>query len=330
MAQNSSLARPLRTRNFRALWLASVASYVGGLIQAVGAGWMMTRISDSVEMVALVQAATTLPIMVFSLASGALADSLDRRRIMLTAQILMMAVSAGLAVFALTGLLSPWLLLGFTFLIGCGTALHNPSWQASMGDLVPREDIPAAVALNSMAYNLVRSVGPAIGGLIVATAGAAAAFALNAVSYIPLIIALGRWKHSRIPASLPREAFRNAMSAGLRYVAMSPNLLKVMSRGFVFGLAAISILALLPLVARDLLGGGAFTYGILLGSFGVGAIGGALMNTWLRERLSNEAIARVAFLGFALSTIALSFSRQTWCRLAVNCKNAVVSVRVGT
>ncbi len=312
MTPATSLGSPLGNTTFRALWGASLASNLGGLIQAVGAGWMMTTISDSVGMVALVQAATTLPIMIFSIAAGALADNLDRRRVMLTAQSLMMAVSMALAIFAWSGLLSPWLLLAFTFVIGCGTALHNPSWQASMGDIVVREDIPAAVTLNSMAFNLMRSVGPALGGLIVASAGAAVAFALNAVSYIPLIVALARWKHRRLPTGLPREAFASAMSAGLRYVMMSPNLIKVMFRGFVFGLAAVSVLALLPLVARDLIRGSAITYGILLGSFGVGAIGGALANTRLRARFSNETIVRWAFLGFALSTIILSQSTQTW------------------
>ena len=312
LAASNSLAKPLRNPTFRALWAASLASNLGGLIQAVGAGWMMTTISDSVEMVALVQAATTLPIMLFSLAAGALADSLDRRRIMLTAQSLMMAVSVALAVFATSNLLTPWLLLAFTFVIGCGTALHNPSWQASIGDFVPREDIPAAVTLNSMAFNLMRSVGPALGGLIVAAAGAGVAFAFNAVSYIPLIAALARWKYRRLPSALPREAFGGAMSAGLRYVAMSPNLVKVMSRGFVFGLSAVSVLALRPLIARDQIGGGAATYGLLLGCFGLGAIGGALLNTSLRERFSNEWIARGAFAGFALGTLILAYSKTIW------------------
>ena len=273
---------------------------------------MMATITQSDAMVALVQSATTLPVMIFSLAAGALADSLDRRRIMLAAQCLMMVMSVALAVIALTDQMTPWLLLAFTFLIGCGTALHNPSWQASLGDIVPREDIPAAVTLNSMAFNIMRSVGPAVGGVIVAAAGAGTAFALNAVSYIPLIIALARWKHHRLPSSLPREAFRHAISAGLRYVAMSPNLLKVISRSFIFGLGAIAVLALLPLVARDLIRGSAFTYGLLLGSFGIGAISGALMNTRLRDTFSNETIVRGAFLGFALSAIMVALSRQTW------------------
>lgn len=289
-----------------------MASNLGGLVQIVGAGWMMTTISTSNDMVALVQAATTLPIMIFSLAAGALADNFDRRNIMLVAQILMMVVSAGLAIFAVAGWLTPWLLLAFTFFIGCGTALHNPSWQASMGDLVPREDLPGAVTLNSMSYNLMRSIGPAVGGMIVAIAGAAFAFAINALSYIALIRALSRWKPQRPPRTLPRESFGGAMSAGLRYTAMSPNLLKVMFRSFIFGLAAVAVLALLPLVTRDLVAGGAFSYGIILGCFGAGAIGGAFLNARVRERWGNETIVRAAFLVFALSVVCLAFSRDLW------------------
>ncbi len=312
MPQRTSPLAPFRHATFRGLWTATLASNLGGLIQTVGAGWMMTTISSSDDMVALVQAATTLPIMIFSLAAGALADSFDRRNIMLTAQITMAVVSAVLTIFALTGLLTPWLLLTFTFFIGCGTALHNPSWQASMGDIVPREDLPGAVTLNSMSYNLMRSIGPAVGGVIVAVAGAALAFALNAVSYIALIVALARWKPQRTPSTLPREAFGSAISAGLRYIAMSPNLLKVLFRGFVFGLAAIAIMALLPLIARDLVKGGAFTYGILLGCFGTGAIAGALLNARVREKWRNETIVRAAFLGFAFSAMMLAFSRDLW------------------
>ena len=312
MPERASPLAPFRHATFRALWTATLASNLGGLVQTVGAGWLMTTISNSDGMVALVQAATTLPIMIFSLAAGALADNFDRRNIMLTAQVIMMLVSAVLAIFAITGLLSPWLLLTFTFFIGCGTALHNPSWQASMGDIVPREDLPGAVTLNSVSYNLMRSVGPAVGGVIVALAGAAFAFALNAVSYIALIMALARWKPQRTPRSLPHEAFGSAISAGLRYIAMSPNLLKVLFRSFIFGLAAVGILALLPLVARDLLNGGAFSYGILLGCFGCGAIGGALLNAHVRERWNNEAIVRASFLGFALSAVILAQSNDLW------------------
>src|SRR5690554_699224 len=269
---------------------------------------MMTQISDSKDLVAFVQAANTLPVMLFSLAAGALADNLDRRRIMLVAQTLMMVVSAGLAFLAFSGGMTPWLLLAFTFMIGCGTALHNPSWQALMGDIVPREDIPQAVSLNAMSFNIMRSIGPALGGAIVAAAGVAVAFVLNAVSYIPLLYALSRWKHRRPPSSIPREQFGSAMSAGLRYMLMSPNLMKVLFRGFSFGVGAVCVMALMPIIARDILLGGALTYGILLGSFGVGAIGAALLNTRLRERFTSETIVRGAFVGFAVSVVILAFS----------------------
>src|SRR3546814_17758109 len=150
---STSPLAPLQHAKFRALWTATLASNLGGLLQIVGAGWMMTSISASDDMVALVQAATTLPIMIFSLAAGALADNFNRRNIMLVAQTLMMVVSATLAIFAFAGLITPWLLLFFTFLIGCGTALHNPSWQASMGDIVPREELPGPIPPNSMTSN---------------------------------------------------------------------------------------------------------------------------------------------------------------------------------
>ena len=277
-----------------------MASNLGGLVQAVGAAWMMTALTTSENLVALVQASTALPIMLFSVVSGALADSFDRRRVMLTAQFLMLVASLDL--------LTPWLLLMFTFVIGSGTALHNPSWQASVGDIVPRPDLPEAVSLNSAGFNITRSVGPALGGVIVAAAGAAAAFAVNAVSYFALIYALLRWKPEVPNNPLPREALGSAISAGFRYVAMSPNLEKVMLRGFVFGLSAGSVLALLPVVARDILDGGALTYGIMFGAFGVGGIAGAFLNAHIRQRLRSEAIVRVSFTGFAISAAIIGLS----------------------
>jgi MFS family permease len=310
MSDRPSVLAPFQHETFRLLWLATLVSNLGGLVQSVGAGWMMTTLTDSHNMIALVQASTTLPIMIFSIAAGALADNFDRRIVMLIAQGGMMVVSILLATLAFLGLLNPWLLLTFTFLIGCGTALFNPSWQASMGDIVPRSDLPGAVTLNSMGFNMMRSVGPAIGGLIVALAGAAAAFAVNAVSYVPLILALLRWKPERPPARLPRENFGSAMWAGIRYVSLSPNLTTVLFRGFLFGFAATAILALLPSVAAEFVGGGALAYGTLLGCFGLGAIGGAFLNGRMRERFSNETIVRAACIGFAASSVALGYSRD--------------------
>lgn len=301
-----------QSKTFRLLWSATLVSNLGGLVEGVGAAWLMTSLATSHGMVALVQSSTTLPVMIFSLAAGALADNYDRRRIMLIAQMLMLCVSATLAVLSYSHALTPWLLLCFTFLIGCGGALHNPSWQASMGDVVPREHLPGAVALNSMSYNLMRSIGPAIGGIIVAAAGAAFAFLFNVFCYFALIFALLRWKTAPSRNTLPREPFASAMSAGFRYVLMSPNLLKVMCRGFAFGLSAIVILALLPLVARDHVHGNAITYGIMLGFFGFGAICGALLIARIRDLLSNEWVIRGAFFTLAVSCFFLALSHQLW------------------
>tara|TARA_R110002049_G_scaffold188402_2_gene356844 strand:+ start:51450 stop:53024 length:1575 start_codon:yes stop_codon:yes gene_type:complete len=293
------------------LWIAALASNFGGLVQAVGAAWLMTSLSDSQNMVALVQGSVALPIMIFSLLAGVFADNFDRRRVMLIAQGFMFVVSVALTFMAFEGWLSPWLLLAFTFLIGCGTALHNPSWQATMGDIVSREELPSAVSLNSMGFNLMRSVGPAAGGAIVALAGAAAAFAVNALSYVAIILALLRWKAPERDTRLPREPMGSAFAAGLRYVAMSPNLMRVILRGFWFGLAAIALLALLPVVVRETLNATAFVYGVMLGCFGLGAVAGALANAGLRARFSNEILARGGFVGFAVSCIVLGLSEFT-------------------
>lgn len=296
-SERVSALAPFSHGIFRAVWSASLVSNFGGLIQGVGAAWMMTTIATSSYQVALVQASTTLPIMLFALVAGAIADSFNRRKVMLVAQTFMLVVSALLTLFTWFGLITPWTLLAFTFLIDSGTALNSPSWQASVGDMVPRSKVPAAVALNSMGFNLTRSVGPAIGGVIVAAAGAAAAFAANALSYIGLIIVLFRWK-PEIPAqTLPRETLGAAMGAGLRYVAMSPNIGKVLVRGSAFGFSAGAVLALLPLVARDVVKGDALTYGIMLGAFGIGAVGGALISVRLRQLLSSETMVRMAFGG---------------------------------
>ena len=310
MPQTTSTLTLFQNQTFRMLWLAALTSNFGGLVQAVGAAWMMTSLTDSQSMVALVQSSVTLPIMIFSLLAGVFADNFDRRKVMLIAQFFMLIVSIILAILAYEGLLSPWTLLGFTFLIGCGTALHNPSWQASMGDIVSRDELSAAVSLNSMGFNLMRSIGPAAGGAIVAIAGAAAAFTVNALSYVGIITALWLWRPSTPHRRLPRERMGSAFSAGLRYVAMSPNLMKVIFRGFLFGVSAIAILALLPLIVRELLQGGAFVYGVLLGCFGMGAVCGALLNARLRARFQNERITQSAFIAFALSCMALGLSRH--------------------
>ncbi|HEU4969409.1 MAG TPA: MFS transporter [Sphingomonas sp.] len=300
---------PLSVPIFRAVWISSIVSNFGGLIQSVGASWLMIALGASPQLIALVQASTTLPIMLLSLVAGAIADNLDRRKVMLSAQIFMLLVSAALSVFAWAGWLTPWLLLGFTFLIGCGTALNGPAWQASVGDMVPRAALPGAVAMNSMGFNIARSVGPAIGGAIVAAAGAAAAFLANAFSYIGLIAVLARWRPHPIEGRLPPEPIGTAMMAGVRYVAMSPGLRLVLMRALVFGVAASAVPALMPLVARDLVAGGPLTYGLLLGGFGLGAIGGALGTTRLRTRLRPEGVVRAAVLALSAGAVVAALSR---------------------
>ncbi|TPL04755.1 MULTISPECIES: MFS transporter [unclassified Mesorhizobium] len=311
-SERVSALAPFRHGIFRAVWSASLVSNFGGLIQGVGAAWMMTTIATSPYQVALVQASTTLPIMLFALVAGAIADSFNRRKVMLVAQTFMLVVSALLTLFTWQGWMTPWTLLAFTFLIDSGTALNSPSWQASVGDMVPRAKVPAAVALNSLGFNITRSVGPAIGGVIVAAAGAAAAFAANAVSYIGLIVVLARWKPALPEQTLPRESLGAAMGAGLRYVAMSPNIAKVLVRGSAFGFSAGAVLALLPLVARDVVKGDALTYGIMLGAFGIGAVGGALISVRLRQLLSSEVMVRMAFCGFALCAFNAAVSHNGW------------------
>lgn len=295
---------PLRLPLFRAIWIASLCSNFGGLIQSVGASWMMTGLGATPQMIALVSASTTLPIMLLALWAGAVADNLDRRRVLLGAQIFMLAVSALLALGTWAGLVTPWLLLAATFLIGCGTAINGPAWQASVGDMVPRAVLPNAVAYNSMGFNIARSTGPAIGGAIVAAAGAATAFLINAVSYVGLIVVLWRWRPELPPRRLPRERLGVAMAAGIRYVRLSPPIRIVLLRAALFGVAASALSALMPLVARDLIGGGPVTFGLLLGAFGVGAVGGALIGGRLRGSFSLEAIVRLAALGLALGAFA--------------------------
>lgn len=303
---------PLANPTFRTFWTANLASNLGGLIQAVGAAWTMTTISGSADMVALVQASTTLPIMLFSFASGAIADNFNRRSVMLAAQAAMFAISVGLALCAWMGWLTPWLLLAFTFLIGCGVALNNPSWQASLGDILPRHEVAAAVALNSVGFNLTRSVGPAIGGAIVAAAGAAAAFTVNALSYLAILGALVVWKPALPARTLPPESLGRAMGSGLRYLAMSPHIGVVMLRSFLFGLTSVAVLALLPIVARHLVAGGALTYGLLLGGFGLGAVAGAFIATRLRGAISAEWVVRIAFAAFAVSAATTALSTNPW------------------
>jgi MFS family permease len=306
--RDSPTLAPFHSRVFAMIWTASLVSNFGTLIQAVGASWMMTSIAPSADMVALVQASTTLPIMLLSLPSGATADIWDRRLVMLIAQVLMLLVALGLTITAYMGQITPWTLLALTFLLGCGTALYGPAWQSSVGEQVPRPDLPSAVALNSLSFNIARTAGPAIGGIIVAKAGPPVAFLINALSYVALIVVLLLWRRPRPAPFLPPENMLMAMGAGIRYARLSPEIRTVLVRGVVFGVLGSSVWALMPLIARDLIGGNAVTYGVLLGAFGSGAVLGALSSTSLRKRYTNEVIVRAATVGFGVSSLVTAVS----------------------
>lgn len=299
---------PFQHPVFATFWWASLASSFGSLIQTVGASWQMALIAPAPDQVALVQAVGALPFFVLSLIAGALADNYDRRLLMLVSQIVALLASVVLAAITFAGALTPTSLLMLTFVIGCGAAAFAPAWQASIGEQVPRETIPAAVMANAMGFNLARSVGPALGGVIVAAAGAAVAFVINAVSYLGLIVALLRWRLPKPKRELPPEPLGSAIAAGLRYVRLSPNLTAIMIRAVLFSVPMSAVPALMPVVARDLLGGGAPTYGILLGGFGFGAMLGALSSAALRARFSSDrllrglcAVAMVAMLAISQS-----------------------------
>lgn len=299
---------PFAVPIYRNFWIGFLLSAVGSQIQAVGAAWLMTSLTTSTVLVALVQASAVFPMMLLSVLSGALADSFNRRRLMITAQTIMMSVSIALLVMALLDLLTPGLLLAMTFSLGIGLTLNSPAQGASIGDMVPRAVLPSAVAMNSMGFNVARSVGPAVGGIVVAAGGAVWAFGINAASYIVLLLVLFTWKPDYARSTLVREPLGRAMQAGLRYVGMSPWILATIVRGGYFGLFASSTTALLPLVARDLVDGGAGAFGLMSGAFGVGATVGALAIARLRNRLSSEALMRISGVSLALGTAGSAFS----------------------
>jgi MFS family permease len=308
MFGGDSIAAPLRHPTFRRIWLASVLSNFGILIQGVGAAWAMTQMASSADKVALVQTALSLPIMLIAVPAGAIADMYDRRIVALVALCIALSGATALAVLTWVGLVTPNLLLGLCFAVGSGMALMGPAWQSSVAEQVPAETLPAALALNGISYNIARSIGPAIGGIVVAAAGSESAFALNALLYLPLIAALFLWKRVAEPSRLPPEKLRRAMVSGVRYIGNSPSIKIVLARTLLVGLLGGAILALLPLVARDRLHGGAGLYGMMLGAFGVGAVLGALNLTRLRRHLGAEAAisACTIAMGAGFAVVAVS------------------------
>jgi MFS family permease len=311
MFAGDGVAAPLRHITFRRIWLASLLSNLGLLIQAVGAAWAMTQMTSSADKVALVQTALMLPVMLISMPAGAIADMYDRRIVAIVSLLIALSGATALTVLAWLGLVTPATLLAFCFIVGSGMALFGPAWQSSVSEQVPTETLPSAVALNGISYNIARSFGPAIGGIVVATAGAVAAFAANAALYLPLLVVLFLWRRENAPSRLPRERLNRAIVSGVRYIANSPPIKIVLARTMITGLIGGSVSALMPLVTRDLLHGGAQTYGIMLGAFGMGAVVGALNIGEVRKRLSGEAAIRACAIsmGGSIAAVALSHER---------------------
>jgi len=303
---------PLRHAVFRWLWIASVASNVGTWFQNVGASWLMTTLTPSPTLVALVQAATSLPMFLLSLPAGAVADVLDRRRLLLVTQIWMTVAAFGLWAFTAAGATTPWVLLGFTFLLGLGAALNGPAWQASIPEMVPREDLPAAVTLGSIGFNIARAAGPALAGLVVAASGPSLTFLVNAISFLGVVVVLFFWRRPREEAMLPAERIWGAMTTGLRYVRHAPEVTAPIIRGTTFVLCGASLWALLPLIAKRELHAGAEGYGLLLGALGVGAVAGAMVLPRLKRNNSMDGVVTAATLVFAGATVTLAYVRSFW------------------
>jgi len=304
------IAAPLRHAVFRRIWLASLLSNLGLMIQSVGAAWAMTQMTSAADKVALVQTALMLPVMLLSMPAGALADMYDRRVVSLVSLVIALAGAISLTALTWAGAITPNILLAFCFIIGSGMALFGPAWQASVSEQVPPETLPSAVALNGISYNIARSFGPAIGGIVVAAAGAVAAFAANAMCYVPLLVVLFLWRRISEPSRLPRERLNRAIISGVRYIANSPSIRVVLARTLVTGIAGGSVSALMPLVARDLLHGGAQTYGIMLGAFGMGAVIGALNIGEMRKRMHGEAAIRLCAIVMGIAIVAVATSQM--------------------
>jgi MFS family permease len=311
---NGSPWAPLREPLFRSLWMAAVISYTGTWMRNVGAGWLMTQLTSSPFMVSLVQAAYTLPVFLVILPAGALADMVDRRRLLLITQSWMAVAAALLGIFTLWEHITPWTLLLFIFVLGLGVVMNDPAWQAITPEIVSPEQHAPGVALNSVGYNVARAVGPAIGGLVIAVAGVGIDFLVNAVSFSGVIFFLYRWKRPRFETA-QSERVRAAMITGLRYVKSTPAVQCVLVRTAAFSIGASCLLALLPIVARPF---GATGYGLLLGYFGLGALAGAAVLPRLRNRFSVNGVVAFASVIYALMAFAVGRVQNfNWLSLAL-------------
>ena len=296
---------PLSIGLFRALWLAVLVSNVATWMQTVGAQWLLVSQPHASILVALVQTADYLPDMVFGLVGGVLADTFDRRRLLMAVQAFLVVVGTALAALTFAGQMPPALLLTFTFLIGCGSVLTLPAYQSLVPDLVPRDQLHAAAALSSISINLARAAGPAIAGVVIARAGVGAVFALNAAMYLLFLVVLLAWRPAARTSPQFPERFISALRAGGRYVRYAPVVRRILLRSALFLVPASALWALLPLIASQRLGLGADGYGLLLGVLGGGAILGAVALPRLRARMSINALLTASGITFAVVLAAV-------------------------
>jgi MFS family permease len=302
---STSLWHPLRTPLFRQLIIADVVSDVGTFMQSVGSAWLMVSLGAGPLYVALTQTASTLPFFLVALPAGAIGDIADRRKLILYAEAWMVGVALVLAVTTLTGLITPWLLLVLTFALSAGDAVETPTWRAILPELVRKEDLPAAVALNAIEFNMARAIGPALAGGLIAIAGVGVAFLVNVISFFGVIVVVARWQRPVRVRTTPAETLEGATVAALRYVRNAPVTRGVMLRAGSVMLCGSATFALLPTVAHAI-SPSAIGYGVLLGCFGAGAVGGAVVMQRARARWSSEAVVAtaVAILGLMTATIA--------------------------
>ena len=247
---------PLRNATFRTLWLANVVAWLGTWLQNTGAGWLMTSLAPQPFIVAMVQAATIMPVFLLALPGGALADIVDRRVFLIGTQVWTIVAATALAILTLTGAMTAFWLLALTFAIGIGAAMTGPAWSAIVPELVPREDLVQAIALNGIGFNLTRAIGPALGGMLILIGGSSLAFSLYAVSIIAVLSALFTWRRGRRFTGLPREHLLSAMRAGVRFVRNTPAVQYAMVRTIAYSIPASAPWALLPLLVREHLGSG--------------------------------------------------------------------------
>lgn len=296
---------PLALPTYRMFWVASLFSNTGTWVHEIGAGWLMSTLDGSPQMVAAVRAAMALPMVLLAIPAGALSDRVDRRRLMLSVQCVMMATAASIALLTYLDRITPIGLLALTIVMGLGAVLHVPTWQASIPELVPRNHLPQAIALGSVSFNLARSVGPALGGMLIAVLGTWAAFGVNAVSFAVVLLAIFLWKRPRA-TQRAEESFVQSMCAGVAMVLRRGAMRQVLGRVVLFVLPASSLWALLPLIAREQLNWTASGYGYLVGAIGVGAVLAALWLPRLRARVGVDPTLSTSMLLYAAGLALLA------------------------